>query len=81
MPQIIFFLLTFPNFFIAIFVIVFGNSEEWWLLHIKVATAIVVLAILLVILLVKVCKCERNSENQSEIELQPTSYELTEAVA
>ena len=55
------------QFYIPIFVV--GNSEEWLLLHIRFATAIVVL----MILFVKLCKCGRNNRSQSDIELQSTS--------
>ncbi|KAL4634003.1 hypothetical protein ACB092_04G165400 [Castanea dentata] len=48
------------------------NIEEWFLLHIRVATAIVVLMILLVALIVKLCKCGRNSARSQlgTVELQ-----------
>ena len=64
------------QFYIPIFVV--GNSEEWLLLHIRFATAIVFLMILFVALFVKLCKCGRKRYRTS---VYLWIYELTEALA
>ena len=56
-----------PSLFVAV------TREEHLLLHLKIATAVVVFLILIVVLIFKLFKCERNSGSESSLELQPTS--------